>query len=238
MMEILETKIFDDIVYIDENHSYWHNETRFTSVTQYLSRYKHPFDKDRWSKHSAKKEGVSQQTILEQWDERSKKSLEKGTIVHNFAEAILKGDNITLDEALPEVIAVSKFWCTLKEQYKAKMLKTEWVIGDKKTQIAGRIDAIIQFERNGKTVTSLLDWKTGTIKLKNHFQKMKAPFTHLDDCSFNHYSMQLSLYRLILERNLNIKLDHGLLVNLTNRGDIRPLVAKDFRDDLIKILYT
>ena len=238
MMEILNTNAFDDILYIDENHSYWYGEQRFTSVTQYLSRFKKPFDTDRWSKHSAAKEGVSQQVILEKWEERGKKSLEKGTIVHNAAECILKGEFVDLKDALPEIKSAAKFWDTLKSQYNGRMLKTEWVIGDKTAQIAGRIDAIIQFERKGKIVTSLLDWKTGTIKLKNHFEKMKPPFEAFDDCSLNHYSIQLSLYRLILERNLDIKLDHGVLINLTDNGGIRPLVAKDFRPILTKLLFS
>ena len=124
------------------------------------------------------------------------------------------------------------------KNYNAKLLKAEWVIGDKQAQIAGRIDAIIQFQREGKTITSLLDWKTGTIKLKNHFQKMKPPFSDLDDCAYNHYSIQLSLYRLILERNLNIKLDHGLLINISDTGSIRPIKAKDLRQSLNRLLFS
>lgn len=238
MMEIINATHFDDILYIDENHSYWYGEQRFISVTQYLSKFKQPFDTDRWSQHSAKKEGVSQQTILEKWEQKGKASLEKGTIVHNAAEAILKGEEIILDGMPIEVISIKNFWDNLVKNYNARLLKAEWVIGDKKAQVAGRIDAIIQFDRDGKTITSLLDWKTGTIKMKNHFEKMKAPFNYLDDCSYNHYSIQLSLYRLILERNLNINLDHGLLVNVTDTGAIRPIKAKDLRQPLDRLLFS
>jgi ATP-dependent exoDNAse (exonuclease V) beta subunit len=237
MMEIINTKYFDDIIYIDENHSYWYNDEKFTSVTQYLSRYKQPFDTERWSKHSAEKEGISQQAILERWDSKGKASLEKGSTVHNAAELILKNETLSIDDSLPEIKAAHKFWTNLRDNYNARLLKAEWVIGDKLAKIAGRVDAIIQFERQGKTITSIIDWKTGNIKLKNHFEKMKKPFDDLDDCSHNHYSIQLSLYRLILEKNLGIKLDHGMLINLTERGEARPLIAKDMRAKLIRLLY-
>ena len=237
MMEILETKCFDNIIYIDENHSYWIDEERLTSVTQYLSKFKQPFDTDRWSKHSAAKEGVSQQTILERWDQKSKISLEKGTIVHNAAELILKGEAVDLDSLPVEVKAIHNFWKLLTEKYQAKALKTEWIVGDQKAKIAGRVDAIIQFIRDGVPTTSILDWKTGTIKMNNHFGKMKPPFADYDDCAFNHYSIQLSLYRLILEHNLGIKMDHGLIVNATDNGQLRPVKARDFRSKLERLIY-
>lgn len=236
-MDSINSKFFDDILYIDENHSYWHNDEKFISVTQFLSQFKQPFDTDRWSKHSAKKEGISQQTILERWDAKGKISLEKGTIVHNAAEVIIKGLEIDLNGMPSEVLAVQKFWKHMVDKYAAKMLQVEWVIGDKKAKIAGRIDALIEFCHNGKTTKSLLDWKTGTVKLKNHYEKMKPPFHDIDDCSLNHYSIQLSLYRLIIERNLGIKLGHGILINLLEDGSIKPLKAKDYRGRLDELIF-
>lgn len=238
MKEIFETTKFDDITYIDENHSYWFGDERLVSVTQYLSKYKQPFDTDRWSKHSAKKEGVSQQTIIERWDAKGKISLEKGTIVHNAAEMIIKGQDIDITGLPNEVKAAKTFWDDLKRKYNATTLKTEWIVGDTKAKVAGRIDALIQLEYNGKLVTSLLDWKTGTIKLDNKYDKMKSPFNGLEDCSLNHYSIQLSLYRLIIERNLNIKLSHSILINLPESGSAKIIRSRDFRPTLEKMLFS
>lgn len=237
MMEIINTDKFEDFKYIDENHSYWLGDERLVSVTQYLSKFKQPFDTERWSKHSAQKEGVSQQTILERWDAKSKLSLEKGTIVHNAAEAIIKGEEIDISGLPNEAHAAKKLWDYLKDKHKAKTLKTEWIVGDKQAMIAGRIDALIQLEYQGEMVTSLLDWKTGTIKLHNKYEKMKTPFNQLEDCSLNHYSIQLSLYRLILERNLGIKLSHGLLVNLPENGPARLIKSRDYRNILNQTLF-
>lgn len=238
MIEILETTKFDDITYIDENHSYWHGDERLVSVTQYLSKYKQPFDTDRWSKHSAKKEGVSQQTIIERWDAKGKISLEKGTIVHNAAEMIIKEQDIDIQGLPNEVQAAKTLWDNLKRKYNAKTLKTEWVIGDTTAKVAGRIDALIQLEYDGRLITSLLDWKTGTVKLDNKYEKMKSPFNALEDCSLNHYSIQLSLYRLILERNLNIKLNHGILINLPESGPAKIIRSRDYRPILEKMLFS
>ena len=232
------TTQFDNITYIDENHSYWLGEERLVSVTQYLSKFKQPFDTDRWSKHSAKKEGVSQQTIMERWDAKGKASLEKGTIVHNAAEMIIKGQDINLEGMPNEVKAAKNLWDHLKQKYNATTLKTEWVIGDARAKVAGRIDALIQLEYDGKIVTSLLDWKTGTVKLDNKYEKMKSPFNGLEDCSLNHYSIQLSLYRLILELNLNIKLSHGILINLPESGPAKIIKSRDYRPILENLLFS
>jgi ATP-dependent exoDNAse (exonuclease V) beta subunit len=151
---------------------------------------------------------------------------------------ILKGQDIDIKSLPNEVKAAKIFWDDLKRKYNATTLKTEWVVGDTEFKVAGRIDALIQLEYDGRLITSLLDWKTGTIKLDNKYEKMKSPFNGLEDCSLNHYSIQLSLYRLIIERNLNIKLSHSILINLPESGPAKIIQSRDFRPTLEKLLLT
>jgi len=43
------------------------------------------------------------------------------------------------------------------------------------------------------------DYKTNkAIKVNNPFQRMKDPISHLEDCNYNHYRLQLSLYAWML----------------------------------------
>ncbi len=64
---------------------------------------------------------------------------------------------------------------------------------------------------------SILDWKTSK-EIKTDSYKMKTgnkPETNdLLDCKFNHYALQLSLYRYLLEKNYDIMLDDQLIIHL------------------------
>ena len=42
-------------------------------------------------------------------------------------------------------------------------------------------------------------------------KKGLGPVAHIDDTTFNHYALQVSLYRYILEKNYGIKAGHGYL---------------------------
>ena len=48
----------------------------------------------------------------------------------------------------------------------------------------------------------------------NKFQKGTPPIEHLDDCNFNQYSLQLNLYKHILEKHYGIKIEGMFLVVL------------------------
>jgi hypothetical protein len=55
-------------------HTYTHVDTgKFISVTTLLGKYKQPFDRDGHSKRVADREGVSQELVLEMWEEEKNK---------------------------------------------------------------------------------------------------------------------------------------------------------------------
>src|SRR5690606_25500915 len=52
------------------------------------------------------------------------------------------------------------------------------------------------------------------------------------------YSLQVSLYRLILERNApGLAVDGGAICHLTPQGDYDIIAAEDFREDWLKLLH-
>jgi hypothetical protein len=66
-------------------------------------------------------------------------------------------------------------------------------------QIAGTID-LCMYNKEGEV--SIYDWKrVGTLRLNNHWQKGKGIFGDRDDCNYEHYKLQLNLYRHLLENN-------------------------------------
>ena len=69
-------------------HTYTHNDTgeKFISVTTLLGKYKQPFDRDGHSKRVAAREGVSQELVLEMWEEEKNKACKRGTDIHKILE--------------------------------------------------------------------------------------------------------------------------------------------------------
>ena len=70
----------------------------------------------------------------------------------------------------------------------------------KKTVFAGTIDMLAYNLKKG--CYSIIDWKTSKkFDQGNSFTPyMKPPFEHVLSCNTNEYSLQLSLYKYILEK--------------------------------------
>ena len=94
------------------------------------------------------------------------------------------------------------------------MYRTEWAVYDENLKLAGTID-MCAINANGSL--SLYDWKrTKAIKKINYYKKYSTLETlhYLDDTNFNHYALQLNLYKYILEKNYNFKVSSMYLVCL------------------------
>ena len=61
----------------------------------------------------------------------------------------------------------------------------------------------------------IIDWKRSKnlqSKFSNDFQRMKSPLSHLDDCAGNHYSLQLNVYKYLLEKYYSVSVSRMLIV--------------------------
>lgn len=75
--------------------------------------------------------------------------------------------------------------------------RTEWLVWDRSTMIAGSIDMVYR-KKDG--TLAIYDWKRAKeIKTENRWQSMLGPVNHLPDTNYWHYSIQLNVYRHILE---------------------------------------
>ena len=98
--------------------------------------------------------------------------------------------------------------------------------------IAGTLDALFKTDK-GLVVG---DWKTNArMKLTGGYGKLKEPFETIDDNSLTKYSLQLSLYRLMLQAK-GIKTIGGFLGWVSPDGYVQTIKVLDFRDDLRKYL--
>jgi len=214
-----ELKFFNNIKFNAENHTYSLNGTVFKeSVTQWVKNFKEKFDKDFWSKYKAKERGISQEEVLSEWDYISKESTDEiGTPFHNYIQNLLEKNIsvINYDIINPELIKLIILAQDFNEKIKGKYIHiaSEVIVGDIDMDVAGSFDQLFYNVLND--TIELWDWKTSkVIELLSYKDKrMFYPFDNCLDCNFYHYSLQLNLYKYIIEKFTNIKIDVCRIAN-------------------------
>jgi|TARA_R110001606_G_scaffold221936_4_gene369746 ATP-dependent exoDNAse (exonuclease V) beta subunit len=244
---------FNHIKFHDEEHKYYMDGKRTDSVTSVIGKYKHPFDKDFWSKKKADERGITKEEILTEWKYKADFSCERGSAFHEFAENYLANKVFPFpeykitnalggeDNMLECKEGVYKLIDMFKKFYddshgKLVPVRAEVVVGDGEWGITGMIDQLFFNEKSGKL--EIWDWKTNkAIKKENKWQQFKKPLSHLDVCELNTYSLQLSFYRLIVERNTELELGDSYIVWFNENNDTyKVMKCFDFRNEILKIM--
>lgn len=156
--------------------------------------YNYMFLQNLALRYNVTKEDI--QTVLDEWAKTNKDSLEKGTKFHNEQEGTIIidkgkkfGDTYFEYASFPDLTNLVK---------DVPVVYPELRMYNAQYGIAGTSDEVYMFP-NGDFIIS--DWKTNKeIKTSNRFTKMLAPISHLDDCNYIHYKLQLSTYAWMLEQ--------------------------------------
>ena len=185
------------IKFDEESHTYTHIDTKkpFISVTTLLGKYKQPFDRDGHSKRVADREGVPQEMVLEMWEEEKNRACKRGTDIHKILENYIDFGEVkdsygwlckSYDKAVER--SVDSF----------KNILCENLLYDEDSAVAGTADLIFD-HKNEFTVG---DFKTNKkFKFSSPYsERLKDPVSHLHNCEFNLYGLQLSLYAYLYEK--------------------------------------
>lgn len=220
----------DKFKFIDEDHTYWYGDEQLMSVTRFIGRFSPKFDSGYWAEKKAKEKGVPVTEILEDWDNKAKHACDLGTEVHEWIEYFLNKEKpkpISTEEVKERI---EKFARIYKSRlHKLQPVKQEFQVFSRKWKLAGTIDAL--FHLDGKVIVG--DWKTNkkftTDKDYSYNQKLLYPFEDLDNNNLNKYSIQLSLYRLILQEEAGYKTHGAFLCHIGPKGEAEVYQAKDLR---------
>jgi ATP-dependent exoDNAse (exonuclease V) beta subunit len=178
-------------------HTYTHKDTgeKFISVTTLLGKYKQPFDRDGHSKRVADREGVSQELVLEMWEEEKNRACKRGTDIHKILE-----DYISYGDVEDNYGWLCKSYDKAAERSidSFKDVLCENLLYDEEHSVAGTADLIYE-HKNEFTVG---DFKTNKrFRFSSPYsERLKDPISHLHNCEFNLYGLQLSLYAYLYER--------------------------------------
>lgn len=205
MIELLRNQLdcFNDVQFeFDPKlHRYTYEGEPFISVTRFIQQFHKPFEQDYWSKVKAEQAGVPQDWILAEWKKLNDYANEVGTDTHQWIEDYFNQIWKPLPNNLDVIHRINKFnKIYAKQLYKLEPLKFEVRVFSPKWKIAGMIDSLFLYR--GKIY--ILDWKTNKdFTDDNHpkgkYEKLLAPFQDHFKNHLNEYSIQLSLYSLILE---------------------------------------
>lgn len=224
---------FSKIKFNKEYHTYTLDGKQLPSVTKLIGQLKLPFDRHGIAARSAAKEGVSVETILARWDAEAEVGRWRGNQVHDYIEQVLRGvalpaDNpfLALNQKLPEIDAFNNCWKLIRPLVHVEEI--EWVVGDRDLAVAGTCDTVLYNQTTG--FYHIWDWKTGKrFNLGNQFENLLEPFADLENCELCVYSLQTSLYRLIIERNTDLNLGDSYIVHLSREGKYQIHKAEDLR---------
>ena len=150
---------------------------------------------------------LSPDEIRQKWKANAEDASNRGTWMHLTFELWLNRDPVPMGG--PEMALFQKFVRTLDG---LTAYRTEWEIWGLEENLAGSIDFVAQAE-DGSLV--LMDWKRCKClrdKFSCRYRTMSAPLDHLDDCSGEHYRLQLNCYRYLLEKYYGHKVSRMMVV--------------------------
>lgn len=182
-------------------HKYTYKDEEFISVTKFIQKFHKPFETDFWSQKKADQSGVSQEVILKEWKQLNDYANEIGTDTHQWVEDYFNQIWRPIPSNLDLIHRINKFNKVFaKYLHKLEPLKFEVRVFSKKWKIAGMIDSLFFYK--GKIF--ILDWKTNKQFThdeheKGKYEKLLKPFDNFWKNHLNEYSIQLSLYALIIE---------------------------------------
>lgn len=191
----------DSLVYLEPiEHKYHHKESGevFKSVTTVLSMLEPPFNAEEValaiqnqdpSKKKEQYQNMSQEEILAEWKRINDEANVYGTEVHEILERYLLADRIYIPKNDYEREIISKFQKVDKMRGE---LYPETILFSEKHKLAGSCDLIEEYD------TYFNVWDNKTNKELNYISKynhwLNKPVSHLSDCQYNIYSLQMSMY--------------------------------------------
>lgn len=199
-----------NISFVSEGHKYTIGDgsISYTSVSTFVKSLFPTFNSDfvlqkmrkspNWNE-SHKHYGKTDEEIKIEWSNKCIEASTKGTGLHEAIDKYLNGE-LEKEPELEEWGYFKKFMST----FKPKPYRTEWMIYDEDNQICGTLDMLA---KNDDGTYTIVDWKRSkSIFMPRH--------NIISNTTYWHYSLQLNLYKYILERHYNIKVSKLLIVQM------------------------
>ena len=209
-------------IYESLNEDLEKDQIKWTSVTSFISMFKPKFDRDGQAIKSSKNKRskwhkMTPKEIIAAWDGETQRAIKLGNWYHDQREENLCEFN-TIERDGVEVpiirpISDDNGIKIAPEQKLKDGVYPEHFVYLKSLGLCGQAD-LVSIVNNR---INILDYKTnkeikekGFTNWEGITSKMYNPVNNLDDCNFQHYNLQMSLYAYIIKKH-NPKLKIGKL---------------------------
>ena len=210
----------ENIRFVEKTHTYFINGSSdgYISSTTLVHTLFPKFDADlviskmmksrNWSRSPY--HGMSPEHIKKKWDDNRDFAARSGTLMHENLEKFYNKEEYESDSKEFDL-----FQEYVKDHENLVPFRTEWVIYDEISKVSGSIDMVYK-DPNKEGCYIIADWKRSKeIKMDNRWASGNSPFTrHLDDCNYVHYSLQLSIYKYMLEKRYGVTITECFIVVL------------------------
>ena len=196
------------------------------------------------------KQPTTIQEVLDEWKQKNEYACIKGSLGHEFAQTLWKTDwhhdepfltnsfklankGLINDENIKKInFQALHFYQDYKD--KLEHLADEYVIGSEEYDIASAIDHLFINKLTGGLV--LVDYKTNSDihKTEKYAKNMKVPLSHLKDFTLNHYYIQLSIYRYLVEKYTNLKIEEMFIVYFSENIENYEIIEIPYLYDEVK----
>lgn len=200
----------DHISFHEPTHTYYidGSSEKVISCTKFIHEFFPHFDADatiakmmksaKWT--SSVWHGMSAEQIKKTWNDSGKEASTKGTAMHLAIEQFLHGSEDQIDPANYGTIEwkyFMNFWNDVKDDLAP--YRSEWEVWMREYLLCGSIDMVFYSKKLKGYV--IYDWKRSKeIKTANNFSNGFGPVSHLPDCNYWHYTLQLNIYKYFLEK--------------------------------------
>ena len=243
-LEVLN-KAFGDFKFFEEDHHYEYKGQRVgIGVTTFYAQYENEFNAEEVAEKVALKEGKTIQEVLDEWEYKNQFACVKGSTCHEIAQSQWSGKGFIYDyfdsssEYIKAVGKITKQTDNFHEDYKDRLehLYDEFVIGSEEYDIASAIDHLFINKLTGGLV--LVDYKTNIdiYKSDKYAKDMKVPLQHLKDTVYNHYSLQLSIYKFIVEKYTDLKIEEMFIVWFSENNDNYEIIEIPYLKNEVKLI--
>ena len=235
------------IVFHEPTHTYYvdGSSEKMISCTRFLHEFFPHFDADVTIQKMMKSKnwlssvwyGKSPNEIKKAWENKGKEASAAGTAMHLAIEKFLHG---SADKISPEIYTTIEwkyfmnFWNDVKDDLVP--FRSEWEVFMEEFKLAGSIDMV--FYRKSDDSYVIYDWKRSKdIKTSNDFGTGFGPVSHLPDCNYWHYTLQLNTYKYFLENYYGLKVsDMYLIILHPDNKNYRQLRLNHLDDEVVSML--
>ena len=235
-----------DIIFIESSHTYYIKKSKknVISCTGFIHDFFHHFDADKvidaMIRRGLKPEyqGMTKEQIKAKWTANGEESSGKGTALHLAIEQFIHGHPEVIEPSIketPEWRYFMNFWRDTGGDLIP--YRSEWEVWSEQHRLCGSIDMV--FYRKSDDSYVIYDWKRSKEIKKESFggQTGFGPVSHLPDCNYWHYTLQLNIYRWFLETLYGLKIsDMYLVIMHPNNKNYQRFRLNRLEDEVLGML--